>query len=131
MPEALAKGSLTGRTILVVEDDPDGGELIKLSLERQGASVVLAATAGSALDAMSQGRFDAVVSDLGLPDLDGCALMQEVRRRDPDVFAVALTGFSSTDDIERTKEAGFSAHLVKPVNPRDLIRVLLERSAPH
>jgi CheY-like chemotaxis protein len=85
-------------------------------------------TAGSiaeALEAFDGQHFDAVVSDLGLPDGSGLELMKEIQRRRR-VPGIALSGYGMEDDLRRTKEAGFDAHLVKPVN-LDQLRLLLEQ----
>ncbi len=71
------------------------------------------------------GKFDAVISDLGLPDGNGLDLMREIQRQSP-VPAIALSGYGMEDDLRQTRAAGFSAHLVKPVNV-DQLRQLLDQ----
>ena len=74
-------------------------------------------------------RFDAVISDLGLPDGSGLDLMREIQRQRP-VPAIALSGYGMEDDLRQTKEAGFCAHLVKPVNLDQLRHLLDQITAP-
>lgn len=80
-----------------------------------------------ALAAYNAGSYDAVVSDLGLPDGSGMDLMREIQHIRP-VPAIALSGYGMEDDVRRSKEAGFSAHLVKPVN-LEQIRHLIDQIA--
>jgi CheY-like chemotaxis protein len=88
-------------------------------------------TAGSVQEALAihgKERFDAVISDLGLPDGSGLDLMRELQQQRP-VPGIALSGYGMEDDLLRTKEAGFFAHLVKPVNLNQL-RQLINQIPP-
>jgi CheY-like chemotaxis protein len=117
--------NLNGVEALVVDDDRDNRELIKRILTDCGAAVRLAA---SARDAFAQFR-DAVpnllISDLGMPDVDGFELLDWVRHLAKEeggqVPAIALTAFARSEDRLRALEAGFSAHISKPVEPSELI----------
>ncbi|MDB5214150.1 MAG: Sensor protein [Myxococcaceae bacterium] len=117
-----AQPQLAGVHALVVEDDPDGNELITTILERYGARVTSVGTATAALDALDAERPDILVSDIGLPDHDGIELIKMVRTR---VFAksmpaIALTAYASRQDAAKAIAAGFDAHVAKPVQPGTL-----------
>jgi CheY-like chemotaxis protein len=74
------------------------------------------------------GHFDALISDLGLPDRNGFVLLREIRSTHPTLPAIALSGYGMDEDVKRAKDAGFTAHLVKPV-PFDQLRALLDQIA--
>jgi PAS domain S-box-containing protein len=121
------EGEIQPLHILVVEDhDPTLAILIRL-LERAGHHAVPAATVAAGLAAASgDGRFDVLISDLGLPDGTGLDLMVQLRNRDPRLIGIALSGYGTEEDLRRTREAGFSAHLVKPVDFGQLHNTLQE-----
>ena len=114
-----AQPQLAGVHVLVVEDDPDGNELITTILERYGARVTSVGTAADALDALDEEKPDVVVSDIGLPDADGLELIKMIRGRafGGDVPAIALTAYASRQDAAKAIAAGFDAHVAKPVQP--------------
>lgn len=126
---------LRGVHALLVEDDPDGNELIMMILQRYGARVTSVATAGAALEALDRELPDVIVSDIGLPDIDGVELIKIVRARPggADLPAVALTAYASRQDAVRVISAGFDAHVAKPVQPAvlgaELVRVLAHASS--
>ena len=117
-----AQPQLAGVHALVVEDDPDGNELITTILERYGARVTSVGTAAAALDALDAERPDIVVSDIGLPDHDGIELIKLVRTRAfaKELPAIALTAYASRQDAAKALAAGFDAHVAKPVQPGTL-----------
>jgi CheY-like chemotaxis protein len=86
-------------------------------------------TAGTAAEAtaVNNGRLDIALVDIDLPDGDGYSVARDLRRAHPDALFVAVTGFGQRDDRDRTREAGFDAHLVKPVAPES-IELALERA---
>jgi len=111
--------------VLVVDDEPDARDLIQRILSDCHATVT---TAGSATDAMTAFRLappDVLVSDLGMPEVDGFELLAQVRALGHagggDVPAVALTAFARSEDRVRALQAGFRAHISKPVEPTELI----------
>lgn len=125
---------LEGVHALVVEDDPDGCELLVSVLRGFGATVTSANSAGTALQALASLRPDVLISDIGLPDEDGFSLIQRVRGIEDlrTLPAVALTAYTSKRDVARALAAGFQAHVAKPVEPRELgltIARLSHRSA--
>jgi DNA-binding response OmpR family regulator len=100
--------------VLFVEDDPMTARIMARLLRRAGHHVTTANTLADALRA-ALGPFDLVVSDIGLPDGSGLDLMRHVRARSDTTPGIALTGFGMEDDLRRSLEAGFVAHLTKPV----------------
>jgi CheY-like chemotaxis protein len=118
------KVSLTGLNVLVIEDDQDTRDLIRRLLESHRAHVVVAATAPEALEVLQRDRPDMIVSDIGLPDVDGYELIRRIRGLDDALAqtpAVALTAFARFEDRTRALAAGFNAHVAKPVEPSELV----------
>ena len=113
--------------LLIVEDHETTRAVLTQLLKKHGHSVAAVGTVQAALSAFAAEHFDVVVSDLGLPDGSGLDLMREVQRLRP-VPAIALSGYGMEGDLLETKAAGFSAHLVKPVNIMRL-RLLIEQLA--
>jgi signal transduction histidine kinase/ActR/RegA family two-component response regulator len=110
--------------ILVVDDNPDGRTLTSLVLTQAGASVKAVASVREALQTLEVERPDALVSDIGLPDEDGYALIRQIRQYEAEhggfLPAVALTGYARAEDRARILAAGFQAHVSKPVEPVEL-----------
>ena len=130
MEEEETPPELAGRHVLVVEDDPDGNELVTTILERYGARVTSVGTAADALHAIDADAPDVVVSDIGLPGVDGIELIRRIRARRAGngLPAIALTAYASRQDAAKALSAGFHAHVAKPVAPATLgaaiVRVL-------
>jgi CheY-like chemotaxis protein len=101
--------------ILVVEDHMDSGKLLTHMLRGQGHDVRAVETASDALGACADQSFDLLISDIGLPDLSGWELLRRVREH-CDIPAIALSAFTAPADLERSRTAGFAAHLAKPVS---------------
>jgi len=111
--------------ILVVEDDPDSREALRLLLELWGHEVDDADDGPVALDKAESLQPEVVFVDIGLPGMDGYDLARELRTRaDPPPLIVALTGFGRPGDRGRALEAGFDEHLLKPPSTEDLMSVL-------
>lgn len=119
---------LEGVRVLVVEDDRDTLELYTTALERAGAVVHGAPDAEQALAALElRGGFDAMVSDIGLPVVDGFELMRRVRAHGgawATLPALAVTAFGGEDHVAAAARAGYHAHVQKPLAPRDLVIAL-------
>jgi CheY-like chemotaxis protein len=114
------------RRVLVIEDDEDGRETLRLLLEVQGHEVEVAENGrGGAAKALSS-RPEVVLVDIGLPDIDGYTVARQIRTgaHGADMLIVALTGYGASTDRQQAIEAGFDAHLVKPVEPGALARLL-------
>jgi PAS domain S-box-containing protein len=118
-------GPLSGRRVLVVEDDADAREAISLALTLEGATVTEAGTADEALAQVGRLQPDAVVSDLSMPGKDGYALLAQLRARGVSAPAIAVSGLAAPEDRARALTAGFSAHVAKPVEVDLLLRTLV------
>jgi len=123
---SVSRVDLSSLHVLVVEDDQDSLELVRVVLEGAGARVTSAGSAVEAFAALHGGqRFDVVVSDIGMPEIDGYTLVERMRASGgPAVSAVALTAYARGDDVERARKAGFEEHLAKPIDPRRLIETV-------
>jgi CheY-like chemotaxis protein len=97
--------------------------MLALVLRGSGHDVLAVGTAGEALRACGEGSFDLLISDIGLPDFDGWELLARLRNRCA-IPAIALTAFGSHEDRERSRAAGFDAHLPKPVDFKTLTAVV-------
>jgi CheY-like chemotaxis protein len=119
---------LKGVKILVVDDEPDARRLIKRLLESCEAKVLTADSAETALAIVAGEKPDLLVSDIGMPVVDGYELLRRVRALGPEqggkVPAIALTAFARSEDRTRALLAGFLLHVSKPVEPRELIATL-------
>ena len=113
--------------ILLVEDHADTAEIVSRLLRGKGHRVQAAGSVATALELARNGTFDVMLSDIGLPDGTGIDLIRELRRHSQ-MPAVALTGYGMEDDVARCVEAGFAAHLTKPVNFQRL-DLMLQRTA--
>jgi CheY-like chemotaxis protein len=116
--------------ILVVENHQDTLDAMKMFLDLSGHITETAGTMKAALDAAADSAFDLVITDIGLPDGDGWELMRQLRERGP-VRAVAMSGYGWKEDLEKSRAAGFEAHLLKPLKIAELENVLrkMEQSA--
>jgi PAS domain S-box-containing protein len=116
---------LAGIKVLVVDDEADARDLISRVLAECHADVVTAATGDEALAAIERGRPHVLVSDIGMPTVDGYQLLRKVRElglaRGGGVPAIALTAFARSEDRTRALHAGFVVHVSKPVEPAELM----------
>jgi PAS domain S-box-containing protein len=113
------EASHAGCRVLIVEDNNDTGRLMQMLLERRGYLVQLAGTVQAALEAAAVTNFDLVISDIGLPDGSGIDLMQSLQANGP-IRGIAVSGYGMEEDIRRSREAGFTEHLTKPINFKQL-----------
>jgi PAS domain S-box-containing protein len=117
--------SLAGISVLLVEDESDAAEFVKRLLEKHGAQVTTAASAPEALELLATGRPDILISDIGLPEMDGYQLIERIRQKGAGkreaIPAVALTAFARSEDRTRTMRAGYQAHLAKPIESTELV----------
>ncbi len=111
--------------ILLVEDHPDTSRTMLRLLQTFGHVVMAADTIAAALALLRQERFDLVLSDIGLPDGTGHELMKAAREFS-NVYAIALSGYGMDEDLRRSRDAGFSDHLTKPVSIAQLQRALAQ-----
>jgi len=123
-------GQLDGVAILVIEDDEDSRELLASILSLAHAEVRAVGAAQAALDELSLRSFDVILSDVGLPEMDGLEFMRTLRERPAERLrltpAVALTAYAHVTDRAAVIQAGFQAHLSKPVDADELIATLLK-----
>lgn len=115
---------LTDLHVLVVDDDPDSRQAVKRLLEQSHATVEMGDSVVQALFALRHDHFDLVVSDIGMPDQDGYELLRQLRAlagAAASTPAIALTAYATGEDRRRALSAGFQQHLVKPVEPRELL----------
>jgi len=119
------KPLLRGRTILIVEDHDDARELIVRVLQSAGAHVISASCVVEAMDRVARVRPDLLVADIGLPGEDGYALLRRIRAlHGPDLPAIALTAYARATDRDHALAAGFQRHVVKPVDPHQLVEIV-------
>jgi signal transduction histidine kinase len=122
---------LGNRRVLLVEDHPDTARAMSRLLKRWGCEVEVADSVSLALKAANALPFDIVISDIGLPDGSGMDLMRQLCARRP-IKGIAISGFGMDEDVEQSRQAGFSEHLVKPVDLQKLegaLRRLMEDGA--
>nr|WP_041918590.1 response regulator [Gloeocapsa sp. PCC 7428] len=119
---------LTGLQILLVDDEPDTREFQAFLLEQSGAKVTVVASGLEALQSLDQFIPDAIVSDIGMADMDGYMLMQQIRSRPPSqggqVPAIALTAYARDFDQQKARQVGFQTHITKPVEPEALVEAI-------
>ena len=114
------------RRALVVDDVADVTEMLSVLLTHAGYEVRTASSAAAALSSAKQDQFDVIISDIGMPQMNGYELARAVREIPgyEAVPMVALTGYSKFDDRQRSLDAGFNAHLTKPIEPRELLDLI-------
>ena len=124
--EVLSTEPQERKSALVVDDVADVTEMLAVVLSHAGYSVVTAASAPAALKAARERQFDVVISDIGMPEMNGYQLAREMRMMPgyETVPMVAVTGYSMFDDKERSTNAGFNAHMTKPIDPRALLDLI-------
>jgi CheY-like chemotaxis protein len=111
---------------LVVDDAPDVTEMIATFLQHAGYDAVMAFSAAEALEAARAEHFEVIVSDIGMPGMNGYDLAVALRALPEyrSVPLIAVTGFSMYDDRGRALECGFNAHMTKPINPMSLLDLI-------
>ena len=128
-PLAPESSPLTGIRVLVVDDDTDSREFIAFVLEQLGAQVNTVTSAGEAIATLEQSQPNILLSDIGMPNMDGYMLMRQIRAMPPEqggqILAIALTAYAGEIDRQQALEAGFQHHLAKPLEPNELVKVIL------
>jgi CheY-like chemotaxis protein len=119
----VVTGELQGLAVLVVDDQPDARDLIRRVLEDSGATVVTAGSGDDALQLIAAQKPDVLVSDIGMPEMDGFELLRRIRGLGVEgrIPAIALTAFARSEDRTRALRAGFLVHVSKPVDPAELV----------
>ncbi|MEO6335050.1 MAG: PAS domain S-box protein [Pyrinomonadaceae bacterium] len=127
-PEVSSTGLLAGKVILLVDYDSENLLPLKVFLENEKADVTPAGSAVEALQHLAKRDFHLMITDIGMPEIDGYELMSRLRSdasaRNAALTAIALTAYASADDRERALGSGFQAHLAKPVNFDELLRTI-------
>jgi signal transduction histidine kinase/ActR/RegA family two-component response regulator len=122
------KTELSGKKVLVIDDEADARELISRILTYCKARVITAATAREGLELLKREKPDVIISDVSMPDQDGYEFISEVRQLSPEnggsTPAVALTAFARADDMAKAISAGYQKHLCKPVDSHELITAI-------
>lgn len=123
MANASEAGGLAGIRILLVDDSPDILDTMCELLESEGANVATANGGAQGIQQAETTRFDVIVSDIGMPVIDGHKMMSEIRRggTNAETPSIALTGYGTLRDVEMAKAAGFTLHLRKPIDLQALI----------
>jgi PAS domain S-box-containing protein len=129
----LSSASASERSILVVEDNPDAAEALRLALELSGHRVSTATNGQQAIDRALAEPPDVALVDIGLPDIDGCEVGRVVRHQPggDGVYLVAISGHGTPADRDRALRSGFDSFLVKPVAPDDLRDVIAQAPTHH
>jgi CheY-like chemotaxis protein len=120
--------------VLVIDDELDARNLLKLLLESAGAVVYLAPSAEQGMEHLLTKSVDVLICDIGMPDVDGYSLMRRIRAlgdgQKSEVAAVALTAYARLKDRTEAMSAGFQNHLPKPVEPAELLAVVHSLANP-
>ena len=123
--DAIELPRLDGVSVLIVDDEADGRVLMARILEGHGARAECAKSAAEALEYLQRDRFDILLSDIGMPDVDGYELIRRVRAIDDSrsgpIPAIAVTAYARAEDRQRSLLAGYQMHLSKPVEARELV----------
>lgn len=121
---------LVGIRVLVVDDEADMREVIAVAIAQAGAEVKSVATATEALAALTSFQPDVLLSDIGMPGIDGYMLLRQVRalsrEQRGDVLAIALTAYAAEIDQQQARKAGFQRHLAKPIEPDTLVKEICQ-----
>ena len=127
--ETLLKYNFPMRSLSVflVENHEDTVRYMQLYLEQLSYKVCIASDMATALREIPEARCDVLISDIGLPDGDGWQLMEKLGDRRPP-FAIAMSGYGTANDRERSRAVGYDHHLVKPFSPDALVTLLREAS---
>jgi len=112
--------------VLIVEDNVDTAESLAILLRISGYDVRTAYSGQTALEIAGSFGPNVVLSDIRLPCMDGYVLCQRLRSRFSGLRVIAMTGYAQPTDCQRSKEAGFELHLVKPVEPSHILKMLAE-----
>jgi CheY-like chemotaxis protein len=120
---------LTGIRVLTVDDDADARELLTVLLTEYGATVLTVSSAAEVLANLESFKPDVLVSDIGMPEVDGYTLIQQIRTLTPEkggqIPAIALTAYARVDDYQRAITSGYQRHVTKPLEPEELIQAVM------
>jgi CheY-like chemotaxis protein len=115
--------------VLIVEDNVDSRETLERYLTRRDYDVAAAGSLRTGIDFLNKGRFDAIISDIALPDGTGYTLIDEARRRGIRALSIAMSGYPYPSNVNEVGVTRFDYHLIKPVNCDDLCSLLKQSRA--
>jgi len=122
--------NLEGMQILLVDDDADSRDFVSFVLVEEGAKVITAASGFEALQILPKVPLDILISDIGMPEMDGYMLLREIRslpsEYNSNIPAIAVTAYAAELDQEQALSAGFKTHVTKPVDPDELVAIVLQ-----
>jgi len=128
LPAEDLPADLSGRRILIVDDDADSLEITRFALVQAGATVIVASSGAMALTIVAEQVPNLIISDIGMPNMDGYTLMQQLRALPAEaggnVKAIALTAYAGELDFKQALKAGFQRHITKPVAPDALVAMI-------
>ncbi len=124
----LSSRTLVNKKVLVVDDEPDSRNIVAFVVEQAGAEVIAVSSAVAALQMLSTVPFDILISDIGMPEMDGYALMRQIRQLPTNqarqIPAIALTAYAGEYDQQQAHIAGFGQHMSKPADPIKLVQCI-------
>ncbi len=122
------QSNLSGINILVVDDEADSRELIAFILQQEGATVTTAASASEALEKIAESTPDLIVSDIGMPDMDGYELIKIIRASEKNftILAIALAAYAGETNQQQAIAAGFQQHISKPIDTNAVVDMVIE-----
>ncbi|MEO8891019.1 MAG: ATP-binding protein, partial [Coleofasciculaceae cyanobacterium] len=124
--KSFSPDSLAGFKIIVVDDEADSKNFVAFVLEQAGAQVIALSSALEALQVIRDSQYDLLVSDIGMPEMDGYMLLQQARLSPANqkIPAIALTAYATEYDQKQARAAGFQQHMSKPVDPEKLVQII-------
>jgi signal transduction histidine kinase/ActR/RegA family two-component response regulator len=122
--EVFSDVDLSNVRVLVVDDDTDACEMLRRMLAEYKATVDTATSVPQALERLDRTVYDIIISDIGMPEMDGYKLIRQLRSRGATIPAVAVTAFARPEDRIRALQAGYNTHISKPLEPMELIAVI-------
>lgn len=121
---------LTGMRVLVADDEPDARELLTVLLTQYGAEVLAVTSAAEVLANLVQFQPDILISDIGMPEVDGYALIQQIRALPPEqggrILAMALSAYAREEDRQQALSSGYQWHMTKPIDPEQLVEAIMQ-----
>ncbi|HEY9772033.1 MAG TPA: PAS domain-containing protein [Coleofasciculaceae cyanobacterium] len=126
--ESIELDRFSGIKILVVEDEVDSRDILTLVLEQEGATVTPVTSAKQALEIFEQSAFDLIISDIGMPEMDGYSLLSQIRQlpQGKNIPAIALTAYAGDIDRQHSLNVGFQEHICKPIDIPKLIATIVQ-----
>lgn len=113
--------------ILVVDDSPEPREICQRILRREGYGVQSVDSAKKALEELKATRFDLVITDLKMPEMDGMTLLKKVKEIDPKICVIVMTGYPDEESKAKAIELGASGYLAKPLDVSELVAIVKDR----